>query len=56
MNQKRIKVLFGIITADTLQQAIERAGTKSGNKGKDAADAAIELVSLSEHLKKGSVS
>ena len=38
--------IFGIITADTLEQAIERAGTKSGNKGRDAAIAAIELCNL----------
>ena len=47
---KGIPVLFGIITADTLEQAIERAGTKAGNKGKDAAESAIELVSLSDKL------
>jgi 6,7-dimethyl-8-ribityllumazine synthase len=38
--------VFGIITADTLEQAIDRAGTKSGNKGRDAAMTAMELVSL----------
>ncbi len=37
-------VTFGVITADTLEQAIERAGTKAGNKGSDAALAAIELA------------
>ncbi|MFH0731321.1 MAG: 6,7-dimethyl-8-ribityllumazine synthase [Candidatus Omnitrophota bacterium] len=41
-----IPVIFGIITADTIEQAIERAGTKSGNKGKDAALSAIEMVNL----------
>lgn len=41
-----IPVLFGVITADTLEQAIERAGTKSGNKGFDAATGAIEMANL----------
>ncbi len=41
-----IPVLFGVITADTLEQAIERAGTKSGNKGFDAAVGAIEMANL----------
>ena len=39
-------VIFGIITSDTLEQAIERAGTKSGNKGWDAALSAIEMADL----------
>lgn len=42
--------VFGIITADTLEQAIERAGTKSGNKGRDAAMTAIELVNLYDKI------
>ena len=37
-----LPVIFGVITADTIEQAIERAGTKDGNKGKDAAMSAIE--------------
>ncbi len=41
-----IPVVFGVIPADTIEQAIERAGTKAGNKGKDAAESAIELVNL----------
>lgn len=41
-----IPVMFGVITADTLEQAIERAGTKSGNKGFDAAVGAIEMANL----------
>jgi len=41
-----IPCIFGIITADTLEQAIERAGTKSGNKGRDAALSAIEMANL----------
>ena len=41
-----LPVTFGIITADTLEQAIERSGTKAGNKGAEAALAAIEMASL----------
>lgn len=41
-----LPVVFGIITADTLEQAIERAGTKAGNKGWDAALSAIEMSNL----------
>jgi 6,7-dimethyl-8-ribityllumazine synthase len=41
-----IPVIFGVITADTLEQAIERAGTKSGNKGWTAALSAIEMANL----------
>ena len=41
-----IPVIFGVITADTVEQAIERAGTKDGNKGKDAALSAIEMANL----------
>lgn len=43
-------VIFGLVTADTLEQAIERSGTKAGNKGWDAAQAAIEMVSLYSEL------
>lgn len=39
-------VIFGILTTDTIEQAIERAGTKAGNKGYDAAVTAIEMVNL----------
>ncbi|MBU3811113.1 MAG: 6,7-dimethyl-8-ribityllumazine synthase [Candidatus Niameybacter stercoravium] len=39
-------VIFGILTTDTIEQAIERAGTKAGNKGYDAAVSAIEMVNL----------
>lgn len=49
--QSRIPTVFGIITADTIEQAIERAGTKLGNKGFDAAVTAIELTNLYECLK-----
>ena len=41
-----IPVAFGVLTTDTIEQAIERAGAKSGNKGADAAMAAIEMVDL----------
>ncbi|MHB0870634.1 MAG: 6,7-dimethyl-8-ribityllumazine synthase [Chloroflexota bacterium] len=41
-----VPVIFGVITADNLEQAIERAGTKSGNKGFDAAVSAIEMANL----------
>ena len=44
--ETEIPVMFGIITSDTLEQAIERAGTKAGNKGWDAALGAIEMVNL----------
>ncbi len=41
-----LPVMFGILTTDTIQQAIERAGTKAGNKGYDCALAAIEMINL----------
>jgi len=41
-----VPVIFGVLTTDTIEQAIERAGTKSGNKGADAAMTAIEMVDL----------
>ncbi len=44
-------VIFGVITVDNLEQAIERAGTKSGNKGSDAAKSAIEMANLMSALK-----
>jgi len=43
-------VIFGVITADTVDQAVDRAGTKSGNKGFEAALSAIEMVNLKEKL------
>ena len=49
--QSGIPVIFGVITADTIEQAIERAGTKSGNKGWDAALSAIEMVNLYRSIK-----
>lgn len=46
-----VPCIFGVITADTLEQAIERAGTKSGNKGRDAALSAIEMADLYKKVK-----
>ena len=43
-------VIFGVLTTDTIEQAIERAGTKAGNKGWDAAMSAIEMVDLFKKL------
>lgn len=45
-----LPIIFGVITADTIEQAIERAGTKEGNKGRDAALNAIEMANLMEKL------
>ena len=47
-----VPVTYGMITADNLEQAIERSGTKAGNKGVDAALAAIEMANLNKALKK----
>lgn len=44
-------VIFGVVTTDTIEQAIERAGTKAGNKGWDAAIAAIEMANLFDMMK-----
>ena len=46
-----VPVVFGVITTDNLEQAIERAGTKSGNKGAEAAITAIEMANLNSQLK-----
>jgi 6,7-dimethyl-8-ribityllumazine synthase len=43
-------VLFGVLTTENIEQAIERAGTKAGNKGADAAMGAIEMASLMGQL------
>ncbi len=48
--QCNIPILFGVLTTDSIEQAIERAGTKAGNKGADAAMAALEMMSLMEQL------
>lgn len=44
--QSQVPVLFGVLTTDTIEQAIERAGTKAGNKGYDCALSAVEMVNL----------
>ena len=49
--QSEMPVLFGILTTDTIEQAIERAGAKAGNKGYDCALGAIELVNLLQEIK-----
>lgn len=46
-----VPVMFGVLTTDTLEQAIERAGTKAGNKGAECAQSAIEMVNLIRALK-----
>ena len=48
--ETEIPVGFGVLTCDTIEQAIERSGTKAGNKGAEAARAAIEMVSLVRQL------
>lgn len=50
MLQHDIPVAFGVLTVDTIEQAIERAGTKAGNKGAEAAVSAIEMVNLLKSL------
>jgi 6,7-dimethyl-8-ribityllumazine synthase len=47
-----VPIAYGIITTDNIEQAIERAGSKSGNKGYDAAVTAIEMANLSAEMKK----
>lgn len=50
--QSGIPVIFGVLTTDTIEQAIERAGTKAGNKGYETGVVAIEMASLNGKLKK----
>ena len=50
-----VPCIFGVVTAETIEQAIERAGTKAGNKGFDAARAAIEMATLLRGLAPGKV-
>ncbi len=50
--ENEIPVSFGILTTDNLEQAIERAGTKAGNKGAQAAESAIEMSNLIEKISK----
>ncbi len=45
-----VPVIFGVLTTDSIEQAIERSGTKAGNKGEDAARAALEMVSLLQQV------
>ena len=45
-----IPVLFGVLTTETIEQAIERAGTKAGNKGSDVAIAALEMINLLDQV------
>ncbi len=52
--ETNVPVIYGVLTTDTIEQAIERAGTKSGNKGADAAMAAIEMSNLTSMLNKNS--
>ena len=46
-----LPIIFGVLTTDTIEQAVERAGTKAGNKGAEAAVTAIEMISLFNKLK-----
>jgi len=48
---ENVPVIFGVLTTDNIEQAIERAGTKAGNKGSDAAKSAIELADLMNKIK-----
>jgi 6,7-dimethyl-8-ribityllumazine synthase len=48
--ESNVPVIFGVLTTDTIEQAIERAGTKSGNKGWDAALSAIEMANLMRQI------
>ncbi len=51
--QSEVPVVFGVLTTDTIEQAIERAGTKAGNKGWEAAMTAIEMADLYARLRDG---
>src|SRR5512134_1187617 len=46
MLETGVPIAFGVLTTDTIEQAVERAGTKAGNKGSEAAQSALEMVSL----------
>ena len=48
--EAQIPVMFGVVTTDNIEQAIERAGTKAGNKGYDSALGAIEMINLTRQL------
>ncbi len=47
-----VPVIFGVLTTDTIEQAVERAGTKAGNKGSEAAMTAIEMINLKKQVSK----
>ena len=48
--ETEVPVIFGVLTTDNIEQAIERAGTKAGNKGSDAAKSAIEMANLLKQI------
>lgn len=48
--EENLPVIFGVLTTDTIEQAIERAGTKAGNKGFEAAATAIEMINLIDNI------
>nr|WP_321464864.1 6,7-dimethyl-8-ribityllumazine synthase [uncultured Desulfobulbus sp.] len=50
MLETGVPVLFGVLTTETIEQAIERAGTKAGNKGSDVAIASLEMINLLENV------
>lgn len=50
--ESHVPVMFGVLTTENIEQAIERAGTKAGNKGYDCALAAIEMINLGKELEK----
>ena len=50
--ESEIPVIFGVLTTDTIEQAIERAGTKAGNKGYECAHTAIEMVNLLQNIRR----
>jgi 6,7-dimethyl-8-ribityllumazine synthase len=50
MLEAGVPVAFGVLTTDTVEQAIERAGTKAGNKGAEAAQSALEMASLLKRM------
>lgn len=47
-----VPIMFGVVTTENIEQAIERAGTKAGNKGSDCAEGAIEMVNLIKNIEK----
>ena len=48
--ESEIPVMFGVLTTETIEQAIERAGTKAGNKGAETAQGMVEMVTLNQKL------